>query len=264
MSGASGSEIQLITLTVQNISINSTTNGAIGVSGVVSLLNIDGGLFDTIGTGNSGGAIYLNASQFVDLTNSIVQNSIFQFCSAANGGALFIQNAGIPLYNCNFSDNTASSVGSDLYENKTSSQSFYNTTNIQLCCSMSTGTIFALNDGSNLDALIEPCISPSGERYISGTGSSDEQNSCLSSSFPCATLANAISAGQASSEALTSVTVIGEFEDVNSTIGAGLVVHIHSPESGQSMGGRELEWSCFFLCKSVKENTLMEYIYSFV
>jgi hypothetical protein len=48
-------------------------------------------------------------------------------------------------------------------------------------------------------------------------------------------LANAIVSGQAALEETISVTVLGEYQDTNTTIPAGEVVHIHNPESVQSM-----------------------------
>jgi hypothetical protein len=230
-----GSVIQMTLITIQNISMSSTANGAVSINGNVGWLVIDYGTFNDIGTGNSGGGIYVNISEYTGSSNSAIQNCVFSFCKAAYGGALYIGSSGIFLYNNNFSNNTATTTGSDIFENKTFSQSFYNTLTIQLCCTISEGITFALGDNTNKSDLLPLCIPPSGERYVSSTNSYDTQNTCLNEDTPCETLWNAIASGEAALEDTISITVVGEYEDSSSTISEGKVVHIHGPVGSQSM-----------------------------
>jgi hypothetical protein len=142
---------------------------------------------------------------------------------------------GILLYNVSFTANTASQTGSDVYENVTSSQSFYTASTLQLCCSSSTGVSIALSDGTDKSSLLPECVPLSGERYLSSSNSYDTMNQCLDQSNPCETLAHAISNGQAAMENTISVTVLGQYEDINSSIPGGEFVHIHSPENARSV-----------------------------
>jgi hypothetical protein len=229
------SVIQVTSTTISNISISSTTNGAFSINGNVSSLAIDGVVFDTVGTGNNGGAVYLNILEYTDSTNSLIQNSIFVSCSAVYGGGLYINGPEILLYNDNFSNNTASQAGNDIFENKTSSGTYYNSLTVQFCCSDSEGVTISLSDNTDLSGLLPPCIPPSGERYIGSASGYDTQNSCLNQNTPCLTLANAISSGQASLEQTISITVLGEHEETNLTIVGSEVIHIHSPQEIQSM-----------------------------
>jgi hypothetical protein len=160
---------------------------------------------------------------------------LFNNCSAQYGGAIYVALLGTLLYNDNFTSNSASQAGIDIYENRTSIQSFYTASTFQFCCSSSTGILFALNDGTDKSNLLSTCVPPSGERYISSVSSFDPQNQCLNIDSPCETLANAISTGQAAGESTISVTVIGQFEGATATIPSGEVVHIHGPENSQSL-----------------------------
>jgi hypothetical protein len=229
-----GCVIQIDGFTLENISINSTTYGAVSFYGTVTSLGIINSLFKNVGTGDAGGGIYFNITQYADPSNSYIRNCVFTSCSALFGGGFYVAAAGLFLYNINFTNNTAQS-GSDIFENRTSIQSFYNSSTAQLCCSESEGNRFGLNDGSDKGELLDNCVPPSGERYISSSNSYDVQNTCLNQQSPCQTLANAILSGQAALEMTISVTVLGEYQDTNSTVPTGEVVHIHSPESVQSM-----------------------------
>jgi hypothetical protein len=235
INGAAGAIIQLYSISVSYISLNFVTNGSISITGTLSSLVIDGGVFSNIGVGTYGGAIYLNVVEFVDSFNSVIQSVSYSFCGAVYGGGLYIAGAGILLYDNNFTNNSVSETGVDIYENKTSSLSFYSASTVQLCCSDSEGVLFALADGSNLNGLLPECIPPSGERYLSSTIGDDTQNQCLNIDLPCATLANAIARGQASLEETISVTLLGEFQDDDTTISTGEVIHIHGPTESQGV-----------------------------
>jgi hypothetical protein len=156
---ASDSVIVLDTIQVVNISISQTTNGAIAVHGSLHSFSIDGTLLRNISTGNNGGAVFVNISQFSDPGDSYIRNIDILFCSAAYGGGIYIAQSGIVLYNINFTNNIATQIGSDIYENKTAANTFYSS--LQLCCSDSEGITFVLSDDTDKSSLMPGCIAPS-------------------------------------------------------------------------------------------------------
>jgi hypothetical protein len=240
---------QAYNLTVRNTLIaDSNSAGTVNGRGVMSLVcgsgsevvlesitvaNVYGG---SVGTGNGGGAIFINVSSFTDSLNSIIQNSLVEFCGAVYGGGLYIAKAGVHIYNVNFSNNTATTTGVDMYENQTVDNSFYDSSTLEICCSDSEGDIlFGLRNDGNKSDLLPICIPPEGERYISSATGSDSQNECRNPDMPCESLANAILTGQASLQVTISVTVIGEFEGVGTDIPVEEVVYIRSFENSQSV-----------------------------
>jgi hypothetical protein len=225
----SGSRVVLESISVTNVSLSSTTNGSISLHGTVGLLSVDNAYFSNIGTGNCGGAMFINVSSFTDSSDSVIQNTLVEFCGAVYGGGLYIAKAGVRIYNVNFSNNTATTAGVDMYENQTVDNSFYDSSKLEACCSLSEGEyLFALRDDGNKSDLLPICIPPEGERYISSASGSDTQNTCLSPDMPCESLANAILSGQASLQAAISVMVIGEYEGADTNIPVAEVVFIRS------------------------------------
>jgi hypothetical protein len=216
-------------VSVNNIKISEYTNGAIALSGIVTLFSINNSSFTSVGTGNNGGAIYLNVSTFIDNGNSWIRNSNIGTCSCSNGGAIYIEGSGISIYNVNFTENTASGSGNDIFFNSTSSQTFYSSTTFELCCSYSNQTRFSLSDQSSLDNLLPHCGTIQGERYVSSSSSSyDNMNTCLNGNSPCRSLGTAVSRGVDAGESVVIITVIGEYDDVASIINGNVFVHIHS------------------------------------
>jgi hypothetical protein len=211
------------------------TSGVISVNGGVKLFLVDGGRFDFIGTGNSSGAIFLNISQYMYSSSSKLKDCSFVYCNAVCGGALYIAKKGILLQNVNFSGNSASKLGSDIFENCSSSESFYSPLTVQNCCSNSVGVVFALADDSTKDYLLPDCEFMTGERYVSTSNSFDVGNSCLDPYYPCETIGNAISYGKISGQEAFSITVKGEYEDISVTISAGELVHLHSSDNEESV-----------------------------
>jgi hypothetical protein len=211
------------------------------------MFSIDGAYFGNVSVGNNGGALFLNVSQIAVSANSYIQNSRIEFCSAAYGGGIYIARAGVLLFNVNFTNNVALQTGSDIFENKTQSDTFYSSSlTLQFCCSDSTGVTFALADNTDKSDMMPECIPPSGERYLSVTNSYDLQNTCLNQDTPCLTLGNAILSGQAAFENTISVTVLGEFQDTNCVIPVTEIVHIHGPGTSQSLSA-ELYFFIFVL-----------------
>jgi hypothetical protein len=214
---------------MNNIKISEYTSGAISLSGVVTLFSINNSSFTSVGTGNNGGAIYLNVSAFIDNGNSWIRNSNIGTCSSYNGGGIYIESSGISIYNVNFTENVASGLGNDIFFNSSSSQTFYTSTTFELCCSYSNETRFGLSDQSNLDNLLPHCGTIQGDRYVSSSSSSyDTMNTCLNTNNPCRSLGTAVSRGVDAGETVVIIAVIGEYDDVGSTISGGVFVHIHS------------------------------------
>jgi hypothetical protein len=198
--------------------------------------SIDGTLLRNISTGENGGAVFVNVTQFSSTGNSYIRNVRIEFCSAVYGGGIYIAQTGLVFNNINFTNNTAINIGSDIYENKTSTTSFYTSAStVQLCCSDSEGLTFGLSDNTDKSSMMPACVPASGERYLGLANGYDLQNSCLNEDAPCLTLANAILGGQSAMEDMISVTVIGEFEDSSSIIPVNEYVHIHSGEGTQSV-----------------------------
>jgi hypothetical protein len=230
-----GSQIQFELITVVNVSLSSTTNGSLSFHGAVTSLSINKANISNVGTGNNGGAIYVNLSQITDSLNSFIKNALIDSCRAAYGGGLYIARAGIRLYNVNFSNNTAVVIGTDLFENKTMSQSFYNFSTIIFCYSQSEGGyLFALLDNGDKSNLLTSYVMPEGERYLSSTGD-DENNFCMYSGAPCSSLAHAISVAQGGQGSPIIVSVIGVYECSNVVISGVLVLYIQSIEGSLSL-----------------------------
>jgi hypothetical protein len=237
---ANGGVIALNGVVVDGIKISSTANGAISLSGTVGVFWIDNSSFMSISSGNSGGALYLNVTSFENDEDSVIENSNFGICSATNGGAIYIALSPIYFFNINFTGNTAVNSGNDIFFNATSSQTFYTSSTFQFCCSYSDGTLFALSDGSNLDNLLPSCGSLQGERYVSSSNSYDQMNNCLNSNSPCRSIVSALARGLEAGDEVVMISVIGEYDDVASSVGSNLFVHLRS-ESDENQG-----WSTFF------------------
>jgi hypothetical protein len=222
-----GSQIQFELITVVNVSLSSTTNGCLSFHGAVTSLLINSANISNVGTGNNGGAFFVNLSQITDSSNSFIQNTLIDSCRAAYGGGLYVTQAGIRLYSVNFSNNTAVVIGTDIFENKTMSQSFYNFSTLEACCSQSEGAfLFALLDNGDKSSLLGLCVLQEGERYVSSTGV-DDNNYCVNPDTPCSSLAHAIDAAEEGEESAIVVRIIGVYECSNNVI-SGLLLYIRS------------------------------------
>jgi hypothetical protein len=160
--------------------------------------------------------------------STFIENSNFGSCSALNGGAIYIGLSGIGLFDVNFTGNSASGLGNDVYFNTTTSQTFYTSTTFAFCCSYSDEIRFALSDGSTLDLLLPHCNSIQGERFVGATNADDEMNTCLNENRPCRSLGTAITRGIDAGDAVVMITVMGEYDDVSSSVSSGIFVHIRS------------------------------------
>jgi hypothetical protein len=144
-----GSIIWLNGVIMNGIKIGPDTDGAISVTGNVTSFSIIGCLFTSIQTGNKGGVLYLNVTEFYNNEDTVIESSVFWWCKAVDGGAIYLASSGIIIYDVNFTGNTASSgSGDDVFFVSTSSQTFYTTTSLELCCSFSESPRFSLSDGS--------------------------------------------------------------------------------------------------------------------
>jgi hypothetical protein len=139
------------------------------------------------------------------------------------------------MYNVNFTNNTATEAGIDMFENKTEEQSFYSDSTLQACCSDSKGDyLFALWNSIDKSDLLPICIPPAGERFISSNGS-DTRNACVNRYIPCESLAYAIVSGRISLQVAISVTVIGEYEGSDTNIPVEEAVCIRRLEDSPSV-----------------------------
>jgi hypothetical protein len=233
--GTDGCVIELNEVLMNNIKLSVYTNGAISVRGTLTSFSIYNSIFVLVGTGSNGGALYLNVNSFTNNENSVIESTMFGGCSALNGGAVFIGLSGITFFDVNFTNNTGSGVGNDVYFNSSSSQTFYSSSTVELCCSTSNSAKFALNDSSNLDSLISECEDAVGDRYVSSTDSFDDMNTCVNQNMPCRSISGAISKGVESGEQTVYIVVVGEYDDGGCTVGVGVSAHIKSlSEQSQS------------------------------
>lgn len=225
---ANGSVISFNRLFVSNIRVSQNTNGAVSVSGTVTSLSFVYCQFVSIVAGNYGGGVYLNVETFVNGEDSVIQNSVFVSCSAERGGGIYIGRSGIVIFDTNFSGNTASLSGNDIYFNSSSEQTFYHSSTFELCCSSTSGVRFSLSDDTDLDNLLPNCVILSGQRYISSTNSFDAMNQCLNEANPCRSLGTALSRSVESGDEAVAVTIIGEFDDSATVIGSGVFLYLAS------------------------------------
>jgi hypothetical protein len=227
-----GSIVVFIGLIMDSIAIDNNTNGAISLSGTMTSFSISNSSFTSIKKGNNGGILYLNITSYLNNENTFIQNSNFGNSSAIKGGAIYIAAGPIVMYNINFTQNTASSSGNDIFFNYSSSQSFYTIITFELCCSFSEQTRFSLSDGGDLDSLLPHCGSLQGERYVSSSNSYDQLNNCLNLNNPCRSISTALSRGVEAGDEVISVVVVGSHDDMGSSISAGVFVNIFGSSDG--------------------------------
>jgi hypothetical protein len=216
--GSGSAVVSFENVTIWNIKIASTANGAISISGVLKLLYINDSKFDLIRTGDNGGAIYLSVSNLLNKVDSIINNSVFTSCSANKGGAIYIDSSGIKLRNLQYFLNDGDD-GSDIYENSDISNSYYKSESDIESCSFSSGTRFSLSDGENRNDLLPDCVdadchffSCADHFFISPEG--EDSSFCGNESRVCRTVDYVLK---------SSNLVVGTLTIVNGTNGFGSV-----------------------------------------
>jgi hypothetical protein len=169
-------------------------------------------------------------NEFYNNEDSFMKNSLFGSCEAVEGGAIYLGSSGIIIFDLNFTRNsTNNGSGNDIFFSSTSSQTFYTTTSLELCCSFSEIPRFSLFDGSSLDELLPHCGTPLGVRFVGSSGSYDDVNTCLNQNNPCRSLDVVIMRGVEAGNEVVEIVIMGEYDDDESVVSVGKYIHIDSP-----------------------------------